>query len=142
MRGGDTGPNRDSRPRDCQRTGGCGAEKVLAYSPTVFIAASASGILDNLTAEEEGNKSIANMAGQDGRIVLREFDDTYHERRHAYLLRLRDCVEKYSQVVPVYCVDDPRPALLASREVIDGCPYATEHGPRPKWTFTFLQETV
>lgn len=96
-----------------------GLEKVLAYSPTVFIAASASGVLDNLIAEEEGNKSIANMAEQDGRIVLTEFDDTYHEKRRAYLHRMRDCVDKYCHVVPVYGVEDPPPDLLAFREVFD-----------------------
>lgn len=96
-----------------------GLEKVLAYSPAVYLAASASGVLDNLISEEEGNKSRANMAEKDGRIVLTELDDAYHERRRAYLHRLRECVDKYCQVVPVYGVEDPPPDLLKFRELID-----------------------
>ncbi|TAM55201.1 MAG: hypothetical protein EPN57_04160 [Paraburkholderia sp.] len=96
-----------------------GLEKVLAYSPAVYLAASASGVLDNLISEEEGNKSRASMAEQDGRIVLTELDDAYHERRRAYLHRLRECVDKYCQVVPVYGVEDPPPDLLKFRELID-----------------------
>lgn len=96
-----------------------GMEKILAYSPTVFIAASASNILDNLIVEEQDNKSKANMAEQDGRIVLTELDDTYHEKRNAYLRRLRECVDKYCQVVPAYGVEEPPKELLAVREVFD-----------------------
>jgi hypothetical protein len=96
-----------------------GLEKVLAYSPTVFLSASESGVLDSLITDEEGNKSRANMAEQDGRIVLTELDDSYHEKRRAYLLHLRDCVGKYCQVVPVYGVEDPPSDLLKFREVID-----------------------
>lgn len=96
-----------------------GLEKVLAYSPAVYLAASASGILDNLISEEEGNKSRANVAEQDGRIVLTELDESYHAQRRAYLLRLRECVDKYCQVVPVYGVEDTPPDLLKFRELID-----------------------
>jgi hypothetical protein len=96
-----------------------GLEKVLAYSPAVYLAASSSGVLDNLISEEEGNKSRANMAEQDGRIVLTELDDSYHEKRRAYLLRLRECVDKYCQVIPVYGVEEPPPDLLKFRELID-----------------------
>ena len=94
-------------------------EKVLRFGPPVFVSASASVALDNLIAQEQGNKAKANMAEQDGRIVLTQFDDTYHERRNAYLQRLRNCVDQYCQIVPVYGIDEPPQQLLAFREFFD-----------------------
>ncbi|WP_126243019.1 tetratricopeptide repeat protein [Burkholderia gladioli] len=96
-----------------------GLEKVLAYSRSVYLTASASSVLDNLIAEEEGNGSRANIAEQEGRIILTELDDAYHGKRRAYLCRLRECVDKYCQIVPVYGVEDPPSGLLQFRELID-----------------------
>ncbi|WP_321893902.1 PIN domain-containing protein [Paraburkholderia tropica] len=94
-------------------------EKVLSFGRPVFISTSASIALHSLMDQEQGNKAKANMAEQDGRIVLTQFDDAYHERRAAYLQRLRDCIDSYCQVVPVYGVDEPPQALLTLREHID-----------------------
>lgn len=94
-------------------------EKALGFGRPIFISASASIALDGLIDQERGSKAKANMAEQDGRIVLTQFDDAYHERRTAYLLRLRDCIDRYCEVVPVYGIDDPPQQLLSLREIFD-----------------------
>lgn len=79
-----------------------GLQTTLKLAERVYISTSAVETLDELIHGAQSERARGHMRAENGRISLVEYDADYHQDRLGYLRRLRECIDRYCEVVPAW----------------------------------------